>query len=141
MAELLAADQHGRVAERRLQPGDRALDPDRVVKIPAVRRGGEAGPDCEPIGEAAERAAAAAQVAAGVDGDSAQPGREFGLAAKAADLVDEDAADVLGDVVGVGPRAGQLPRQTVDSVVVKPKQLGEAESDALQIEGRSDVPA
>ncbi len=67
-------------------------------------------------------AAAAPEVAAGVEGDAAQPGGEFGLAAKAADLLDQRAADVLGDVVGVGARSGQLPGEAVDAVVMPLEQ-------------------
>src|ERR1044072_4779372 len=64
-------------------------------------------------------------VTAGVDRDAAQPGREFRMPAKAADPLDEGAADILNDVVRVGGRPGEPPGETVNSVVVATQQGGE----------------
>lgn len=125
MRQLLPGDQHRRVTQRGLQPGDGALEPDRVIEVAAVRLCGQADQDRQPIGEGAERTAAAAQVPAGVESDPEQPGGEFGLAAIAADLFDQRAADVLGDVVGVDPRPGQLPGEAMDPVVMALQQLSE----------------
>ena len=38
MGQLLAGDEHRRVAICRLEPGDRAFEPDRVIQIAAIRR-------------------------------------------------------------------------------------------------------
>ena len=62
------------------------------------------------------------EIAAGVEGDACQPGREFRFPAEAADLFDQGAADVLGNVVRVRARPGQLPREPVDPVVVAAQQ-------------------
>src|SRR4029453_2783357 len=102
-----------------------ALEPDRVIEIAAVGFLRQADQYRQPIGEGAERAAPAAQVAAGVEGDAMKPGRKFGLAAIAADLLDQGAADILGNVVVARRGAGQLPRQAVDPVVVTLEQFRE----------------
>ena len=54
-----------------------------------------------------------------------EPGREPGIAAIGADLLDQGAADILGNIVGIGARAGQLPREAVDAVIMALQQLGE----------------
>jgi hypothetical protein len=57
-------------------------------------------------------------VPASIEGNSAQPGAELGLPAKASDLFYERAANVLRNVVGIRPRARQLPGEAMDAVVV-----------------------
>jgi hypothetical protein len=96
----------------------RAVDPHPVVQVAPVGSAHQSGEYGQLLSEALERAAAAMVVAAAVDHDAAQPGREFGLAAKAADLFDEQAADVLGDILRVRPGSGHLPGERVDSVVM-----------------------
>ena len=54
-----------------------------------------------------------------------EPGGEFGLAAIAADLLDQGAAHVLRDVVGVGARSRKLPGEAVDPVVMPFEQARE----------------
>ena len=54
-----------------------------------------------------------------------KPSGEFGFAPIAADLLHQRAADVLGDVVGIGARPGQLPGESVDSAVMPLEQLRE----------------
>src|SRR3954464_4449089 len=98
MGELLARDQQRRLAIGRLQPSDRALQPDRIVKVAPVRRRCEACNYRKALWEGAERAAAAAKVARCVEGDAAQPGGELRLAAIATDLLDQRAAHVLRDI-------------------------------------------
>ena len=44
------------------------------------------------------------------------------VAAKICELFGEDAANVLRDVVGVGPRSRHLPGQTVDAIIVPPQK-------------------
>jgi hypothetical protein len=118
MGELLARDEDHGVAEGGLQAGDGAFDPDGIVKVAAVGLFGEADEHGQLLAEGAEGTAATAPVAAGVEGDAMKPSGELGLAAIAADLLDQGAADVLGDVVGVGPRSGQLPGEPVDAIVM-----------------------
>ena len=125
MGELLAGDEHRRVAQGRFEAGNGALQPDGVIGVTAVLMGGKSDQHGELFGEGAERTAAAAPVAAGVEGDAVEPGGELGVAAVAADLLDQGAADVLGDVVGVGARAGQLPGEAVDAVVMAVEEFGE----------------
>ena len=60
MGELLAGDQHRSVPKCRLQPRDRALQPDRVIEVAAVRLGGQAGEHRQPLGECAETSRACA---------------------------------------------------------------------------------
>src|SRR3712207_7350156 len=59
----------------------------------------------------------------------AKPGAELRLAPEAPDLLDEGAAHVLGDVVGIGAGAGQLPGEPVDPVVVAPQRSEEHTSE------------
>src|SRR5687768_9583527 len=122
MAELLARHQYHRVAISGFEPRDRALDPDRVVKIASVRAAREPGDHGKTFGQPAKRSAAALQVAAGVDDDAAQPGAEFRLAPKGRELLDQDAAHVLRDIVGIGARSGELPGEAVDAVIVPIEQ-------------------
>ena len=125
MGQLLPGDEHGGIAQRRLQARDGALQPCGVIGIAAVGRGGKAGQHRQPVSEGAERTAAAAPVAAGVEGDAVEPSREPGFAAIGGEFFDQGAADILGDVVSVGARAGQLPGEAVDAVVMAFEQLGE----------------
>ena len=60
MGQLLAGDEHGGIAEGRLEASDGALDPDRVVEVAAVGPFGQADEDGELLAERAEAAAAAA---------------------------------------------------------------------------------
>ena len=76
------------------------------------------------------------KVAAGVEGDPRQPGRELRVAAKASDLLDKGAADLLRDVVGIRARSGQPPRETVDSIIVTTEQR--LERLAIAGNGRGD---
>ncbi len=123
---LLARDQDDGVAIDRLEPADRALDPHPVVQVSAVGPAGQSGEHAQLLGETLERAPAAVMVAAAVEHDAAQPRREQGLAAKAVELFDQSAADVLRDIVGVGARSGHLPGEPVDAVVVPAEQFAEA---------------
>ncbi|KIU01532.1 hypothetical protein QU38_01140, partial [Staphylococcus aureus] len=111
MGQLLPGDQDRGVAIGRRQAGDRALHPERIVQIAPGRAACKAGQHREPLGDTAERPAAAMHVATGVEHDSAQPGGELRVAAKTVDPFDERAAHVLCDVLGIGTRAGQLPGQ------------------------------
>lgn len=54
MGKLLTGDEHGGVPKRRFQPRDRALQPDGVMGIAAVRRSGQADQYRQPVGEGAE---------------------------------------------------------------------------------------
>ena len=65
------------------------------------------------------------QVAACVEYDAAKPGGEPGLAAEGPDPLDQNAADVLGDVIGIGTRSGQLPGKAMDPVIVPLEQQAE----------------
>jgi len=136
MAELLPGDQHHGVAIDGLELRNRAPDPHRVVEVAAVGAACQAGEHAKPFGEAEERALAAAVVAAGVEDDAAQPGRELRFAAEATDLLDQGATHVLRDVVGVGARAGQLPGEAVDAIIMPAQQRGEGV--AVAANGRGD---
>ena len=125
MGQLLAGNQHRGVAERRFQAGDGALQPDGVVGVGTFGLFGNAGQHCEAIGEGAERAASSPPISAGVEGDAVEPGGEPSLAAIAANLLDQRAADILRDVVGIGARTGQLPGEAVDAVIMAVEQRGE----------------
>ena len=57
VGQLLAGDQHGGIAKRRLQPRDRAFQPDGVIGVAAVGRRGEADQHRQPVGEGAEASA------------------------------------------------------------------------------------
>ena len=138
MGELLAGDEHGRVAICRLEPGDRAFQPDRVIQVATIRRPRQTGENRQPLSETAERPAAAAMIATGVEDDTAQPGAEFGITPKAGDLLDQSAADILGDIVGIGARSGQLPGKAMDPVIVPFQQR--AESGAIALGGGGEQP-
>ena len=90
-----------------------------VASVRSVRQPGKNGQLCC---QAAQRTTTSLNIAGGIDGDTAQPGRKFRLAPKAPDFLDQRAADVLGDIVGIGPRAGQLPGKTMNPVVVPAEQ-------------------
>ena len=108
--QLLARHKNRRVAKRRLQLRNGALQPDGVVEVATVR-GGCCNADeyRQLLRECAERAAPAPPVTAGVERNSAEPGAELGLTTEASDLLDQSAADVLSDVIGVRAGPGQLP--------------------------------
>src|SRR5690606_27734224 len=125
MGELLAGDQHHRIPVGWFEPRDRAPYPDLVVQIAPVRGMDEPRQYGEPFREPAKGAAAAMVIAAAVEDDAAEPGCEFRLAAEAADLLDKDAAHVLGDVLRIRVRSRQLPRQPVNPVVVFLQELSE----------------
>jgi len=98
------------------------LDPDRVIEVAAIGSGCDSDQDREPIRERRKGAPLAPQVTAGVDRNSAKPGGELRLPAKAFDLFDQRTADVLSDVVGIRSGAGKLPRKSVDAVVMTLEQ-------------------
>ena len=70
-------------------------------------------------------------IATGVEDDTAQPGAEFGITPKAGDLLDQSAADILGDIVGIGARSGQLPGKAMDPIIVPLQQRAESVTIAL----------
>ena len=125
MGKLLASDENNRVAKSGFQFRDRALHPNCVVGVPRIRSSGYPRKHRQLFAEDSERAAPPSPIPACVEGDSGEPGREQGFAAKAPDLFDERAADILRDVVGVGSRSGELPGDCVDPVVVALEQGGE----------------
>ena len=51
VGELLARNEHRRIAERRLHPRNRALQPDRIVEVASIRRGGDADEDGQLLAE------------------------------------------------------------------------------------------
>ena len=123
--ELLSSDEHRRVPKRRLHFCDSTLQPNRVVKVTAVGSRRNPGQYGELFAEGEERPAPSPEITAGVEGDAAQPCREFGVATKAPELLDQGAADILGNVVGVRPRSGQLPCEAVDQIVMPLEQRRE----------------
>ena len=124
VGQLLTGDQHGGIAQCRLQPRNRALDPDGVVEVAAVRRRSNADENRQLFGKCAEGAAPSPPIAAGVEGDPAKPGAELGLSTESADLFDQSTANVLRNVVGIGARASQLPGETMNAVVVALEKRG-----------------
>ena len=126
MGKLLAGDEHGRIAVRRLEPGERAFEPDRIIQVAAIRRPRQTREDRKPLGKTAERPAAPSMVTTGVEDDAAQPGGEFGIAPKAGNLLDQSTADILSDIVGIGARSGQLPGKAMDPVIVPLQQRAES---------------
>ena len=135
MAELLARHQHHGVAIGRFEPRDRAPHPDRVVQVAPVRSAREAGDDRQTFGQPAKRSTPALQIAAGIEHDAAQPGAELRLTAKHGELLDEHAAHVLRDIVGIGARSGELPGEGVDAVIVPVEQRRERGSIAAHSRG------
>jgi hypothetical protein len=122
VAELLARDEDDRIAIEGLQPGNRALKPDDVVKVATVEAAVQSGDDRQLLSEAEEGPAAASEIAARIEHDAAQPSGELRLAAEVSELFDQGAADILRDVVGIRPRAGHLPGKSVNPIIVTPEQ-------------------
>ena len=61
-------------------------------------------------------------IATGVNDDAAQPSGEFRFAFETVDLLDQGAAHVLRDIVGVRGRTGHAPGNAVDAVIVAAEQ-------------------
>src|ERR1700716_397346 len=61
-------------------------------------------------------------IAAGIHDNAGEPGREFGLALEAADLLDQRAADVLRAVSRMRARSGHPPGDAVNAIVVPTQQ-------------------
>ena len=126
VAQLLAGNERRSVAQCRLQPSDSAFQPDRIVKVAAVlARSGDANEGGEALGKGSERALLSPKVTAGVEGNAANPGGELCFAAKTTDFLNERATDILGDVVGIRSRAGQMPSEAVNPIVVTFEQRRE----------------
>ena len=130
VSKLLACHEDCGVPKRRLQSGDRALQPDCVIEVAAVGGCCNADKYGQLLRKCAEGAAPPPPVPAGVERDPAQPGAELGFSAEAADLLYQRAANVLCDVVGISASAGQLPGETMDTVVMALEERGEGISIA-----------
>lgn len=118
MSHLLADDEYDCLPINRLQLRDPALEPNRVIQVASVYGRSQSGKHRELVGQAPERPPPAAKITAGIESNSAQPSREFGVTAETTDFLNEYAAHVLGDILGIGARTGQLPRQPVNPVIM-----------------------
>jgi hypothetical protein len=122
MGQVLPDNKNNGVAQQRIEPRELARKPTASIGIAAIRSRRQAGQDRQPLPQACQRETAPAMVAAGIHDNAGEPGREFGLALEAADLLDQRAADVLRDVFRMRARSGHPPGDAVNAVVVPTQQ-------------------
>ena len=109
VGQVLPDDQHDRVPQQRVEPRQLARKPALPIGVAAVGPGG-----CRPAPTGAPGAspsAAPAVIATRIHHDAGEPGGESASPRKPP-ISSTSATDVLRDVVGIGLRAGQSPRQT-----------------------------
>ncbi len=118
----LPGHQHDGLQQRAVESLELPRQPAATMQVAAIVGGRQRHQDGEPVAHLAQGQTTAAMVVAGVDHDAVEPGGEARLAPEAGDLLDQGAADLLGDILGVGGGAGHPPGDAVDAVVVAAQQ-------------------